>query len=313
MDLAFISLEQVFIMFIMIIFGFILVKLKLLDISSKKSLSNILVYLVVPMMIINSYITTYDNNILNNLLLCFLISFIVLIIGIILIFIFTIKWKISDKRVLMFGMMFSNAAYMGFPLIEAMFGSVGLIYASGFVSVFNILLWTIGYMNVSGTFNLGVALKSILKTPVLYALAIGLIIFFLQIPIPSIIKTPLSMIGSMNTPLSMIITGMIIASCNIKEVIKNIYLWLSVVIRIIIVPLIMVGVLFLIKLIFVNIDLDLLKIVFILEACPCAAITSIFAIKFNYNSDLAAGIVVVSTVLSIITLPLFTMLISVII
>ena len=56
MDLAFISLEQVFIMFIMIIFGFILVKLKLLDISSKKSLSNILVYLVVPMMIINSYI-----------------------------------------------------------------------------------------------------------------------------------------------------------------------------------------------------------------------------------------------------------------
>lgn len=308
MDLARISLQQVFIMFIMIILGFVLVKLKLIDISAKKSFSNLLVYLVVPFMIVNSYITSYDSTILTNMLWAFLASVIALFIAIISVFLLTFFWKIDDKPILQFGMMFSNAAYMGFPLIQAMFGSTGLIYASCFVSMFNILLWTIGYMIVSRSFNVVLALKSILKTPVIYSLIIGLIIFFTQIEIPEVIKTPLSSIGSMNTPLSMIITGMIIASSNVFSVLKNKYLWFSCLIRLIIVPLITLPVLYLLSL--VGIDSDVLKIVFVLSACPCAAITSVFAIKFNYNEDLASTTVVVTTILSIITLPLFTLLIS---
>lgn len=308
MDLARISLQQVFIMFIMIILGFVLVKLKLIDISAKKSFSNLLVYLVVPFMIVNSYITSYDSTILTNMLWAFLASVIALFIAIISVFLLTFFWKIDDKPILQFGMMFSNAAYMGFPLIQAMFGSTGLIYASCFVSMFNILLWTIGYMIVSRSFNVVLALKSILKTPVIYSLIIGLIIFFTQIEIPEVIKTPLSSIGSMNTPLSMIITGMIIASSNVFSVLKNKYLWFSCLIRLIIVPLITLPVLYLLSL--AGIDSDVLKIVFVLSACPCAAITSVFAIKFNYNEDLASTTVVVTTILSIITLPLFTLLIS---
>lgn len=308
MDLALISLKQVAIMFIMIILGFILVKCKLIDMSAKKSFSNLLVYLVVPCMIINSYITTYDSEILKNLLWCFLASFILLVVGILVTFIITHFFHIDDRPIIRFGLMFSNAAYMGFPLIEAMFGSEGLIYASSFVSVFNILLWTIGYMIVSRSFNVKVALVSIAKTPVLYALIIGLLIFFLQIPIPEMIQKPLSLIGNMNTPLSMIITGMIIASSSILPILKNIYMWLTTIIRLLIIPAICLGVVMLLSMI--GIDHDVLKIVFILEACPCAAITSVFAIKFNYNEDLAAGCVVVTTILSIITLPLFTLLIG---
>ena len=126
MDLAKISLQQVFIMFIMIILGFVLVKAKIIEISSKKSLSNLLVYLVVPFMIVSSYCKDYDKEIMTNILWCFLASFIVLIVGILIVFILTLIWKIDDKPILRFGMMFSNAAYMGFPLIEAMFGDTGL-------------------------------------------------------------------------------------------------------------------------------------------------------------------------------------------
>lgn len=309
MDLARISLEQVFVMFIMIFLGFLLVKLKLIDISSKKSLSNILVYLVVPFMIVNSYLTTeFDESIAANIGYAFLSSFILLVVGIIVTFIVTIFFKTDDKPVLQFGLSFSNAAYMGFPLIEAMFGSDGLIYASCFVSVFNILLWTIGYMTVSHNFNLKDALKAILKTPVIYSLIIGLILFFARVNVPDVISKPLSMIGSMNTPISMIITGMIIASSNIKGVLKNKYLWLTTAIRLVFIPLICLAIVYLLSL--CNIDVKVLQIVFILEACPVAAITSIFAIKFNYNEDLAGSCVVVSTLLSIITLPLFTLLIT---
>lgn len=308
MNLAFISFEQVIIMFIMISLGFTLVKLKLIDISAKKSLSNILVYLVVPFMIINSYVTEYNQTIMNNLLYTFLISFIVLIIGIVFVFLISLFYHIDSKRILMFAMMFSNAAYMGFPLVEAMFGADGLIYASGFVSIFNILLWTIGYMVVSRSFSFKTAVVGILKTPVLYALIIGIIIFFFQIPIPNLILKPISLIGAMNTPLSMIITGMIIASSNIFKAIKNKYLWLSSVIRLIIIPFISLGVILLFNLVGVN--KDVLKIVFILEACPCAAITSIFAIKFNYDENLAASLVVVTTLISAVTLPLFVLLVE---
>lgn len=309
MELAKISLTQVFIMFIMIALGFLLVKLKLIEISSKKSLSNLLVYLVVPFMIVNSYITTeYNESIATNILWAFLASTILLVVGIIVTYVVSIFYKTEDKPILQFGTSFSNAAYMGFPLIEAMFGSNGLIYASCFVSMFNILLWTIGYMTVSKNFNLKQALISIAKTPVIYSLIIGLILFFTKASLPEVITKPLSMIGSMNTPISMIITGMIIASASIKNVLKDKYLWITTILRLVIIPFICLGVVYLLSL--AHVDHEVLKIVFILEACPVAAITSIFAIKFNYTEDLACSCVVITTLLSIVTLPLFTLLIS---
>lgn len=306
MDLAKISLLQVVILFILIFLGFLLTKIHLIDIKAKGTLSNILVYLVVPSMIINSYITEYDENLLKNLLLCFLISFIILIIGLIISFIVGHFIKISDKPILKFAMTFSNAAYMGFPLIEALFGNIGLIYASSFVSVFNILMWTIGYYSISKSGSLKSFLLSIIKTPVIYALIIGLCIFFFQIPIPSVIQKPLSLLGNMNTPLSMIITGIIIANTNIKESLGNMYLWIVILFRLIIIPAISLVVLYFINKLY-NIDTTLLQSVFVLEACPSAAICSVFAVKFKYSENLVASIVVLTTILSIITLPLFIM------
>lgn len=305
MNLSLISLEQVAIMFIMIMLGYILVKTKLVNPDSKKSLSNILVYVVVPCMIINSFIATYDDSILENLLWSFLVSFILLVLGIVISFIICIKYKTSDKPILLFGLMFSNASYMGIPLIQALFGDIGVIYASGFLTLFNVLLWTVGYMVVSKTFNIKSTLISILKTPIIYSLIIGLLIFIFQIPIPNIIKTPLSLLGNMNTPLSMLVTGMIIGSSNIFNVMKNKYVWLNVGFRLLLIPLVCLGVTYLLS--FLPISKDVLKIAFILMATPSAAITSIFAIKFNYNEDVAAGVVIISTILSIITLPLFTL------
>lgn len=311
MKLAGIALEQVIIMLIIIVLGFVLTKLKVISVDSKKSLSNILVYLVVPFMIINSYMSEYNKEILVNLGYTFLVSFIVLLLGVIISLVFTLLFKTDNRPIIRFAMMFSNAAYMGFPLIEAMFGSEGLIYASGFVSVFNIFLWTIGYMIVSKSVSFKTGTKAILKNPVLYSLIIGIIIFFFQIPIPKIIKTPISLIGAMNTPLSMLITGIIIASSNIFSTLKNKYLWLATLTRLIIIPFIALGSIAILG--NFNIEANVLKIVFILASCPVAAITSVFAVKFNYSDDLAASMVVISTLLSIITLPVFTLLINYII
>ena len=82
--------------------------------------------------------------------------------------------KDSRTPIFRFACIFSNAAYMGFPLISALFGSEGLLYASAYVTVFNILLWTMGYGFVSGSSDPKEVLHSLLHTPVLYAMVIGL-------------------------------------------------------------------------------------------------------------------------------------------
>lgn len=84
---------------------------------------------------------------------------------------------------------------MGFPLISALFGSEGLLYASAYVTVFNILLWTMGYGFVSGSSDPKEVLHSLLHTPVLYAMVIGLCIYLLQIPVPQLIAQPLELMG----------------------------------------------------------------------------------------------------------------------
>ncbi len=175
-----IALEQVIIMFVMIVLGFLLTKLKIIDANAKGTLSNILFYLAVPFMIINSYTISYDQTIMTNLLLSLLISFIVMIVGIAIIFIISLFWKTNEKPIFRIAMMFSNAAYMGFPLINAIYGDLGLIYASGFVTILNILLWTIGVLIGSNHISFKESIKQILKVPVLYAVIIGMIIFFFK-------------------------------------------------------------------------------------------------------------------------------------
>lgn len=140
---------------------------------------------------------------------------------------------------------FSNAAYMGFPLIQALYGKEGLLYASVFVTVFNILLWTVGYSMMTGTCQIREIILKILKTPVIYAVIIGLVLFLCQIPVSKMIQQPLSLIGNMNTPLSMIITGMIIAGSSIKKMICNQKIWLTLIIKMLIIPTICIGIFYL--------------------------------------------------------------------
>lgn len=103
-------------------------------------------------MVINSYMMEFNIDILHNLLKAFELSILLLLIGLFITLALTAKHKSPDLPIMRFACIFSNAAYMGFPLIQALFGSEGLLYASAFVTVYNILLWTAGYGIVSKRF-----------------------------------------------------------------------------------------------------------------------------------------------------------------
>ena len=299
MELALITVKQVVVLFILIFAGFVCVKTKAVKMEGKKAFSDLLLYLIVPAMVINSYMMEFNIDILHNLLKAFELSILLLLIGLFITLALTAKHKSPDLPIMRFACIFSNAAYMGFPLISALFGSEGLLYASAYVTVFNILLWTMGYGFVSGSSDPKEVLHSLLHTPVLYAMVIGLCIYLLQIPVPQLIAQPLELMANMTTPLSMVITGMLLAAGDLGCIVRSKPVWKLAAVRMLLIPAVCLAVFGLL-----GFRSMTAQVVLLLECCPSAAITSVFAVQFGHDEQFAAGCVVLTTLLSILTLPL---------
>ena len=231
MELALICAQQVIVLFLLIGVGTLAVKTGVLKLEHKQPLSNLLVNIVVPAMIVNSYQMEFSLEILRNLLAAFGLSILTIALGTL-----TARRKNSRTAIFRFASIFSNAAYMGFPLISALFGSEGLLYASAYVTVFNVLLWTLGYSMVSGSSDPKAVAKSLAHTPAIYAVLVGLAIYLLQIPIPALLAQPISLLGAMNTPLSMLITGMLIAAGDLKSIVCSRPIWKLAAVRMLVIP-----------------------------------------------------------------------------
>ena len=291
MDLALITAKQVFELFILILCGVVIGKIKMVNEEGKGMLSNLLIYFVVPFMIINSYMSGYNAEILKNMGRMLFYSILTICIGMAL------------SIGITFATTFSNAAYMGFPLIQAMYGSEGVLYASVYVTVFNILLWTVGIVYVSESMSFKELLKKIVTCPPIISVAVGLVIFLARIPVADVLKDTFNVVGGMNTPLSMIITGITISQFPLLSILKDKRVYFTVILRMFIIPVICTLVMYLI-----HARGMVAVITIILEACPCAAITTLFAIKFGHDQKLAVGAVTLSTLISIITLPCLALL-----
>ena len=201
MDLAVITFKQVFVLFLLMLAGVVCTRAGGVHPGDKRAFSDLLLNLVVPAMVVNSYLTEYNPSTGHNLLRAFGWSLLALLAGFAITFFLIRNVRGEQLSIRRFACIFSNAAYMGFPLIESLFGAEGLLYASAYVTMFNLLLWSIGAAMVSGETRRREIAASILRTPVLYAVVAGLIIYFLRIPVPEIIQKPLGLIGAMNTPL----------------------------------------------------------------------------------------------------------------
>lgn len=307
MELALITLQQVGILFILIGIGFLCAKTGVITGEGKKVLSHFLVTIVVPAMILNAYLNMeFNPQILSNLLLAFGLSFGAILFAMAVSYLLTFRRKTRNKKVLWFACSYSNAAYMGFPLIQALFGDEGMLYASAFATVFNIIVWSIGYAVMSGETGGKQIAKSVAKSPITYAVIAGLLLYLCRISLPEVLKQPISSIGSTTTPLSMIIIGVMIAESRVKHILNNHEIWLTVAVRLVLIPAITFGLFYLF-----GIGGIVGSVILIQAACPTAATTSVLALQFDHDETVGAGTVVISTVCSILTLTVFAMLLAV--
>ncbi|MFZ2537565.1 MAG: AEC family transporter [Oscillospiraceae bacterium] len=298
MELSLTVLNQVLVMFVLIIIGYIGFKTKLVDETGNRQLTNVLLYIIAPLVIIDAYQMEYNETLASNLLIAFALGLASHIIAIAVSYIL-IKKKGNEKKapIERFAIIYSNCGFMALPLVSALFGAEGVFYASAYMTIFNLLTWTHGYIMMSGKADKN-TIKSAFLSPVILSVGVGLLIFFLKIPLPSVLKTSVYYMASVNTPLAMIVTGVSLAQTNILSAFKQIRCYYIMFLSCLLVPFIAMCIY-----LFLPLPTNLVLVNLVSTACPCAVTTILFSTKFELDSSYASKILTLSNVTSIITIP----------
>ncbi len=306
MGLSLIIIQKIFTMFMLTLVGFICTKIGIIDVNTGKKLSVLALKLVTPMLIFFSYQIEYDIRIIKNLGISFLLCLLAYAIQIPLAFVLARKKKGEDKRhnLERLCLIFSNCGFFGIPLITSLYGSEGAIYITAFITVFNILLWILGVPLLVGKTPLKDTLKNIIS-PATVATILGFLCLILRIKVPAFILEPIDLIGSMNTPFAMIAAGASIAGTKWLTGLKNPRLYYITGCKLLLVPAVTVLVFR-----FLPLEPMLILIPIFAVACPVAAACPMFSLLYGHDTDYASQLFAVTTVLSIVTIPLIYLLTS---
>ena len=288
---------QVVILFILILLDVALTKANILTEKGVSSMTDMVLILVTPCVIIKSFVREFDKSVLKNLLISFLIAFLAHIGFIVLSHLIIHSKEKATERVLRFGSIFSNCGYMSIPLQQALLGDIGVFYAASYVAIFNLFIWSYGIITMSGDKKYLTPKKMILN-PGMIGLGIGLIVFLFSSPLPKLILEPISYVASLNTPLPMIIIGYHLTKSNLLYGLKSFKCILAMGLKLIVFPAIALGVMYLF-----GIRGDMLVSSVISCSAPTAAITTMFASKFSADTPLSVNMVSLSTIISLITMP----------
>lgn len=314
---------NVALLFIMMVPGILLKKCNLSTDGIGKGLSNLVLYIAQPALIFLAYVRDYDESIMRG-------SIVVLALSVVAHAIFcavalpVFKNAPNGKdRMLKFATIFSNAAFMGIPLIAAVLEEScpgATLYASIYNITFNLFLWSLGVYictnekdanknNIDDHIEArksGASITKALVHPVTIAAAIGLIFFILPINsyVPELAVESLTMLKGLVAPLSMVVIGLRLADMDFKGVFRDKYMYIFLALRHLVLPLLVVGVIKLLGLVGLTIDDTVAMVVVIMASAPAATSATMFAEKYDCDAAYVSRLVTISTLLSIATMPL---------
>lgn len=293
MDLGWILFRQIAMMFVMMLLGTLMFKTKKLSLEGSKQLGSILLYLVTPMVIINAYTIEYSEQRARFIGYAFLLSTIGLLLAIV------ISRVIFKEGIMRFSGAFSNAGFMGIPLVYATLGVEAVFYVSTYMAMLILLQWTYGVYAITQDAST-VTFKKIITNPVIASVFVGLFIFFLKIPIPSLLLDVLSSVNQLNGPLAMFVLGVYLAVTPIQSLYNRLSLYTMSFVRLVFIPLIVVGVFTLLPADWYDAKLAII----IAASAPVGFNVAILAQQYDQDYSAAVGYIVLSTLLSIFSMPL---------
>lgn len=292
--------RQIAIMFIILLVGAGCYMKGLITKDGTKQLSAVELHIVNPLLIFMSYQTEYSPKLMHGLMWSFGLSALTFAMAIV-ISLAAVRKSREDVSLERFSAVYSNCGFIGIPLINGLFGSEGVLYLTAYVTLFNLLVWTHGLMQMKGERDLSALLRA-LRSPSVIAVFLGLITYLTQLHLPAVPLASMRYIADMNTPLAMLIAGASAAQTNILKAMKNSGIYLVSALKLLVIPLICCTVLS-----FIPAPQLVIMVVTIACACPVATTGTMFAIMFDRNPQRCAEFFAVTTLLSGLTLPIVTM------
>ena len=292
------AFSQVLILAILVSVGYIGDKTGLYTERTAKACNNLLFYIITPAVIINSFLNVEFNPANGK---GFLSAFLIAvgfhgIAALLLPLLFRESGK--DRPIFRYGVMYGNVGYMGLPLAQAVAGDMGVFYTSAVVAVFNVFAFTHG-IRVMKESKEAISWKKMILNPGSLGILIGLPLFLLKVDLPAVLQTPIAYLGSLNTPLAMLMFGTYLANTNLPEMFRRKENYLAALLKLLVFPLSAIGILWL-----MGVRGHLLLTSAIFAAAPTANNTVMFAAKYDKDTGAASKLSGFTSILAILTMPL---------
>ena len=311
--------KQVGVLFALMAVGFFCNRRRLLNDVAIKGVTELLVLIVTPCVIIHSFIQqTFSPSLLGDLGWALAAAIFAHVVGSVIAFVCLRAATSADppegrdvgrEGVLRFAVIFSNAGFMGLPLEYAILGADGVFFGAMYVVVFNILCWTWGVAVMCRGAKV-TNLRSVLVNPGTVGVALGLPFFLFSMKLPEVVGRPLEMLADLNTPLAMIMVGWYLAEsgkCKVESVkckMKGTFLIFKVgALRLLIVPLAVIGALVGLRACVPSLNPVMAVAIVTAASAPVAALTTVIAARYDRDVTTATGLVSGTTLLSILTMP----------
>ncbi len=288
-------------LFFLMATGFLAGKLGIIDETASKKLSKIILTIGQPCLLLSSLLKKeYSPENLKLGLLTLLFGFIFHFIVAAFAILACSRFKeFDEKKLSQFAIVFGNAGFIGFPILESLFGEKGLFMGAFFVAAFNVLLWTLGLLILAQKRkDIKITPKKVLINFGTIPCAIGIILFTLNAPIPNFVHSTLSYLGGLCTPVSTLIIGALISRSSLAKVFSSGKIYYVCAIKLIIIPIALCAIMTLI-----GFNYDWVMFATTVCAMPCATAVSMLAETYDINPEYSARVVGMSSVLSVLTLP----------
>ena len=280
--------------------GFLLGKIKYINKVVNKSLVNLLLSVFMPASLFAAFPPSYNEDSANLFFSGIIAGLLVMTLLILLSkLLFNNKFVKSDNLRLesQFGLIFNNATFLGYPIVASTFGGEGIIAYCGFIIVFNIALFSYGVFLFKKKFSLKLILMTLIN-PNILAVILGMIVFFVGIKLPSFFTDAVGFVSGATTPLSIICVGYMLSTAHLKKIFKKWKPIIPAAIQLIAGPLVTFF-----ALRALNFPDIVVAVCTLIQALPTATSLSLFATKYGGDEVESSELVVISTLLSIATLP----------
>lgn len=281
--------------------GFIFRKIGILDEDFTKKLSSLIAKGAMPFMIVHS-ITSLEfsaEKLIGGLFILLFGTLAHTFMAFAARLIFCRTRDFDEKKIYEYGCIFSNCAFIGYPILNAVFGEIGLFYGAFYVITYNLGCWSYGVIIMQrGAKDKKLSVRKMFVNVGTAACAVGLALYVSQIPIPSFLQTTMNHIGSLCTPLSLLVTGSLVAAMPLKKLFFTPKLYAFCAVKLVALPVIAALILHLCGASALIAEIDLTVFLALMIGLPPAAMTTLFANMYDVKPSYAAQLVSLGTILS---------------